>query len=131
MFASAHALLVPTLAMAIYFTGFALLSLLGAVLQDRKLLRRHGDAYARYLDVTSLLPFVAILQGRQRLAPGEGLLRRSLIAAGVATLLGIVHPWLAAFNAAPLAGVIALGGAFVSARRWRQLSPSPLGEGLG
>lgn len=119
MFAIAHALIASTVAAAIYFAGFALLSLGGAVVQDRKLLRRYGEAYAGYLSVTSLLPFVAIVRGRQRLPLGEGLLRRLLIAAGVTTVLGVMHPFWAAYHGAPLAGVIAVGGVFASARRWR------------
>ena len=119
MFALAHALLASTLALAIYFAGFALLSLGGAVLQDRKLSRRYGEAYGGYLAATSLLPFVAILRGRQRLPRGEGLARRLLIAAAVAGLLVVAHPLLAAFHGAPLAGVIAIGGVVASARRWR------------
>ena len=143
LFAIAHALLASTAAVALYFAGFALLSLAGAVLQDRKLLRRYGDAYAGYLAVTSLLPFVAIARGRQRLRRGEGLLRRLLIAAVVAALLAAMHPLWAAYHGAPLAGVIAFGGVFASARRWRlaqriacatrvaAIAPLPPGEGLG
>ena len=119
LFALAHALLASTLAVAIYFAGFALLALGGAVLQERKLLRRYGEAYAGYLAVTSLLPFVAVVRGRQRLERGEGLSRRLLIAAAVAALLGLAHPWLAALHGAPLAAVIAIGGVVASARRWR------------
>ncbi|MEM7159122.1 MAG: NnrU family protein [Myxococcota bacterium] len=55
----------------VLFAGFGVLALVGAILQDRKLLAARGDSHAEFLRSTSLLPFVAILRGRQRLAWGE------------------------------------------------------------
>lgn len=118
LFAVAHALLAPTLALCIYFAGFAVLSTAGALLQDRKLLIKHGAAYADYLAATSVVPFVALLQRRQALVSGEHLLRRAALSGAFALLLLAAHPLWSAFHGAPFAGVIAVGGIFASLRRW-------------
>lgn len=118
LFAVAHALLAATLASTLHFLGFALLAMVGALLQDRKLLLRHGAAYASYLAATSLLPFVALAQGRQRLARNDPVWRRALWATVVVALLLVTHRLWSAFNGAALAGLMAVGGLGMSARRW-------------
>lgn len=116
IYAAAHALLVPTVAQAVYFAGFALLSLIGVVWQDRKLLHRHGPAYADYMANTSIIPFAAVLRGRQRLSmPSWAQCWRPI----ALTLLPVVlHPWLSMANGAWLAGLLGVGGIAMSARRW-------------
>lgn len=123
IYAAAHALLVPTVAQAVNFGGFALLSLIGVVWQDRKLLHRHGPAYADYMASTSILPFAAVLRGRQRLSmPRWAQCRRPI----ALTLLPVVlHPWLSMANGAWLAGLLGIGGIALAARRWRVV---PSGE---
>ncbi len=119
VFASAHALLAPTLAQSLYLLGFAVLALVGAIAQDRKLLQRYGLAYADYMAVTSVLPFVAILRGRQRLSRDDRL-PQALLHAGTITLLVLLtHPLWAAFNGALFAGAMSVGGVFLSMQRWR------------
>ena len=118
LFAAAHALLAPTLAICIYFAGFAVLATAGALLQDRKLLARHGAPYASYLAATSVIPFVALLQRRQTITGEDRLLRRFALSGAIALLLLAAHPLWSAFHGAPFAGVMAAGGIFASARRW-------------
>lgn len=90
----------------------ALFSLLGPVLQDRKLLALRGEPHAAYLAATSLLPFVAIAAGRQRLVWRELPWATLLLGVVLAWLLRAVHANLfdhsgayviAAFVVGPLA----------------------------
>jgi uncharacterized membrane protein len=71
LFGAAHVLIVPTLAQAVFFAGLALQSLLGVLRQDRKLAARLGAPYRAYQAKTSILPFAAILSGRQRFAAAD------------------------------------------------------------
>src|SRR5262245_12695117 len=71
MAAAAHVLLAPHLAGAVLSAGLAVLALGGARHQDRKLLARRGRPFAEFLATTSLVPFAAIVAGRQRLVPRE------------------------------------------------------------
>lgn len=66
MFATAHALLSSHLNGAIVFSSLAVLAVAGARHQDAKLLRRGGEPYLRFLETTSMVPFAAIIAGRQR-----------------------------------------------------------------
>ncbi len=119
VFAVAHALLAATLTQCIYFAGFAVLATAGAWLQDRKLLAKHGAAYASYLAATSFIPFVALAQRLQAITAEDRLLRVLALSAAIAVVLLAAHPLWSAFHGAPLAGVMAVGGVFASARRWR------------
>jgi len=67
----AHALLAHKLISTVYFSGFVILPLLGTWHQSRKLLAEMGPDYQDYLDQTSVVPFAAILTGRQQLVPRE------------------------------------------------------------
>src|SRR5262249_34027693 len=67
----AHALLAPHLIGTVFCAGLAVLALAGAWHQDRKLLARRGPSFAVFLSSTSLVPFAAILSGRQRLVLRE------------------------------------------------------------
>jgi uncharacterized membrane protein len=117
-FATAHALLAPTLAIFVYFAGFAALAGIGAPWQDRKLLAKYGAPYARYVAETSVLPFVALLQRRQRLSAEDRLWFRIAFSGAVAFVLLALHPLWSALNGAPFAGAIAVGGVIASVRRW-------------
>ncbi len=65
LFALAHALLASRLIGAVFFGGFAAVSILGALHQDRKLAARYGRSYIDYLATTSFVPFVAVYSKRQ------------------------------------------------------------------
>jgi len=51
----------------VFFSGFLILSLAGSVLMDVKKAASLGEAWTAYANVTSNVPFVAILAGRNRL----------------------------------------------------------------
>ncbi|HJN49683.1 MAG: NnrU family protein [Pseudomonadales bacterium] len=59
---------VPSL---IFFGCFAIVSGAGTVLLDRKCARREGEKWAPFVAKTSNVPFMAIIAGRNRFAPGE------------------------------------------------------------
>jgi len=50
------------------FGSVAVLGLVGAPVLDAKKARRHGHAWERFIAATSDIPFLAVAQGRQRLA---------------------------------------------------------------
>jgi uncharacterized membrane protein len=89
LFALAHALLAPHLIGTILFGGLALLAIVGASHQDRKLLERRGPAFAAYLRETSAVPFKAIIEGRQTFAWRELPVRA--LGVGVAFALAARH----------------------------------------
>ncbi len=82
-----HILVAPRLAGVIVFGGFGLLAVLGGPLQDRKLRARRGPPHEAYLAATSIVPFVAVLRGRQSLVAAE--------LPWVFGLLGIPSAWIA------------------------------------
>ncbi len=53
------------------FGSFAFQGLIAPLNLDRKYRKRFGAAWETFARQTSYLPFVAILQGRNRLVPGE------------------------------------------------------------
>lgn len=55
----------------VFFAAFGLLAGVGTVAMDKKKALMLGDAWRAYADVTSNVPFVAILGGRNRLVFGE------------------------------------------------------------
>ena len=102
MLGLAHALLATRLVGAVFFGGLALFAVLGAMHQDRKLLREQGESYRVYRASTSLLPFGAILARRQSLVWSELPWLPMSIGAAVAVLLRFVHD-----------SILAYGGLFV------------------
>src|SRR5262245_47460105 len=83
--AAAHALLATHLVGTVFALGLLGLSLVGAWHQDRKLLARRGQPFAAFLAATSVVPFAAILSGRQRLVARElpwGMLVVTLLVVG-------------------------------------------------
>ena len=86
-------------ASVIFFGTFTLLAVLGTVLIDARKRRTLGVEWTRFADVTSNVPFAAILRGRNRLRIAEiGGWRLGLGIALYAVLL-LAHPWL--FGARP------------------------------
>lgn len=81
-FAVAHIVMIGEAAAAIAFGSVAFLGLVGAPILDAKKAGRHGASWVAFAAATSDIPFLAIAQGRQRLALREiGLWR---LAAGTA-----------------------------------------------
>lgn len=130
LFAVAHALLAVRLVGTVFFTGLALLSVLGAWHQDRKLLARRGAPYADYLSATSAVPFAAVVSGRQRLVWRELPVTALAVGVGVALLLRVEHDAIFAHGGAWVIGVIVVGGLFAGLNAWRRshrVASSPAG----
>ncbi|MFO1047678.1 MAG: NnrU family protein [Geminicoccaceae bacterium] len=88
------------LASLLFFGALATLALAGTILIDQRRTRQNAPGWGVFLQATSNLPFAAILERRQRLAPGEiGLWRVALALALYVAVLWL-HPVL--FGVAPL-----------------------------
>lgn len=118
--AVAHVLLATHLTGAVFMTGYAVLSVLGAWHQDRKLLALRGPAYADYLTVTSFVPFAAALSGRGRIAWRE--LGPGVVAGGVATALTLraAHDGIFSAGGAWVIGTVLAGGVIAGLQSWRR-----------
>lgn len=102
LWALVHLLANGDLASVLFFATFAALALIGMVALDRKRAARDPAAWAKVAAVTSVLPLLAIAQGRQRLVPAEIGLGRTALAVGLYAVLIVLHPWL--FGVAVLPG---------------------------
>jgi hypothetical protein len=116
--AAAHMLLATRLTGVVFFAGMLLLVTLGARLQDRKLLRRHGTPYAEYLAATSGIPFGAIVTGRQRLVWRELPLRLLALSVLLVAALRWAHGSLFAAGGAWMMGVIVGGVVLLKLATW-------------
>ena len=76
------------------FGSFLLLSLSGTVLIDARKGRTLGVEWKRFADVTSNVPFAAILGGRNRFRFEEIGWRRVLLGLALYAALLLAHPWL-------------------------------------
>ena len=90
-FGLAHVVTNGFLGDVFFFGQFAVLGLLGAFHQDARLARDRGEPFREFMAATSVLPFVAILQGRSRLAADRRTLTMLLIAIAVFVALVIFH----------------------------------------
>ena len=84
----------------IFFGSLALLALGGAVLIDQRRMRENPPGWGVFLQATSNLPFAAILERRQKLAPAEIGLWRIALALALYVAVFWLHPML--FGVAPL-----------------------------
>jgi uncharacterized membrane protein len=83
-------------------TSFTLLTSLGLVAHhlfavwhgDRRLENRYGEAFLKVKERTSVIPFLAIIDGRQSLKWQEFLRPAYLGVTGFILLLWWAHPWL-------------------------------------
>ena len=97
LWAGAHVLARGDTKSLVFFGSFLLLAGLGTVTMDRR--KRANPDWGRFAAATSHIPFVAILQGRNRLDLGEIGWKRPLIGLIAFVLLLWIHPWL--FGARP------------------------------
>jgi uncharacterized membrane protein len=90
----AHILARGELKTTVFFGGFLVLAALGALLIDRRKEKALGEDWRRFAQATSYFPFLAILQGRNRLDLKEIGWRNPLI--GLALYAGFFwfHPML-------------------------------------
>jgi uncharacterized membrane protein len=58
-------------AATVFFGAFLVTALAGMPSIDAKMAKRHGEAWSGFASASSILPFGAILAGRNRLVPGE------------------------------------------------------------
>src|SRR5919202_3582139 len=100
LWALAHLLVNGDQASAIFFGAFAVLALAGTVLIDLKRTQRAAPGWGVFLQATSNVPLVAVLQRRLRFAPREIGLARVAAALALYVLLLWVHPHL--FGVSPL-----------------------------
>lgn len=84
----------------LFFGTFAVVGIVGAMFQDHRKLTELGEPYRRLVEQTSLIPGLAVLQGRQRLAAGEMPWVAIAIGAAALAILVAVHPIL--FGGHPL-----------------------------
>ncbi|MGH8456685.1 MAG: NnrU family protein [Stenotrophobium sp.] len=83
-----------------FFGAFAVVALAGPYAIDAKRARKHGEAWQRFAMKTSVIPFAAILQGRNRLAIAELGWWKMLIAAVI--YAGFLHAHAHMFGVAPV-----------------------------
>jgi uncharacterized membrane protein len=116
-----HALLASRMTGVVFFGGLALLSLAGAWHQDRKLLAARGADHAALLAQTSMLPFAAILTGRQRLVARElPLAALALGGAAAWALGGAAHAQIFAHGGAWVVIAVIGGAALASLQAWQR-----------
>jgi uncharacterized membrane protein len=97
LWAAGHIAASGELRAVVFFGGFLLVALLGTLSLDRR--KRADPNWPRFADATSHIPFVAIAQGRNRLAWREIGWTRPLIGLAAYVVLLLAHPWL--FGARP------------------------------
>jgi len=90
----AHAIVNGSLGDVLFFGGFVVFSLAGAVHQDARKQRDEGERLGAFYVETSVVPFAAILGGRGRLALGE----LPWVGLGIGLVVGVavylLHPRL-------------------------------------
>ena len=92
VWAAAHLLVNGFLTDVLFFGGFALFCVIGCAHQDKRKRATRGAALDAYFAETSLLPFGAILAGRNRLVWSELPWLGLAIGAALATTLYLLHP---------------------------------------
>ena len=79
---------------AVFFGSFFVLAALGTIFMDRRKARALGEDWQRFAAVTSNVPFVAILQGRNRFNFPEIGWRNPIIGLALYGILFWAHPLL-------------------------------------
>ena len=99
LWALAHLLATGDRASVLFFGAFAALALGGTFLLDAKHTARNRPGWGIFLQRTSNLPLLAIVERRQRLVPAEIGLKVPAIAIALYVALLAAHGWL--FGASP------------------------------
>jgi uncharacterized membrane protein len=94
LWAITHGLANPDLASIVFFGAFAALAWGGALALDHRLTRENRPGWGVFVQRTSFIPFVAILEGRQQLVWNEIGWPRLGLAVVLYLALLIAHPWL-------------------------------------
>ena len=101
VWAAGHLLVNGDIASLILFGSLLVLALFGTASIDAKRRRALGPTYDAFAVQTSNVPFLAILQGRQRLALGEIGWWRIVLAVTIWALLAWAHPYFTGAPALP------------------------------
>jgi uncharacterized membrane protein len=104
LFAAAHVIMIGDAPAVLAFGSVAFLGLAGAPILDAKKARRHEAAWQTFAAATSDIPFLAIAQGRQRLALGEIGWWRIALGVGVFLVTLLFHQVF--FGSAVIANVL-------------------------
>lgn len=85
----------------IFFGTFAITTAVGPFSIDAKRKKKMGDLWAPFAEKTSIVPFLAIAQGRNHLALGEIGAARGALAGIAFAAFWYFHPWLFGVAAYP------------------------------
>ena len=94
LWALAHLLARGDMKSLVFFGSFAVLASVGTLLMDRRKQQSLGENWARFAAVSSNLPFLAILQGRNRFVASEIGWRNPAIGLALYALFFWFHPML-------------------------------------
>ena len=100
LWAALHLLANGDAASVLFFASFIVLAVVGARRIDARRTRENAAGWGVFLQVTSNLPFAAIIERRQRLVTSEIGLWRAALALGLYVVFLWLHPWL--FGVSPL-----------------------------
>ncbi len=112
----AHAGLAAYMTGTVFFAALAVFGFVGSAHQDTKLLAREPDTHASFMEKSSLVPFAAILSGRNRLVLSE--LRPVSFALGLLAAWGLhlAHPAIFDHGGVYVIATV-LGGAALATRQ--------------
>lgn len=94
LWAAVHLVARGDAAAAVFFGGFLVLALAGTALIDARKADALGEDWRRFAEVTSNVPFTAIVEGRNRLVFAEIGWKRILPGLGLYAVLVVAHPWI-------------------------------------
>jgi uncharacterized membrane protein len=103
LWSAAHAVANGDVASTVLFAAIAVPALLGMFSIDRKRARRDPVGWQRYAAVTSIVPFAAIVAGRNQFVASEIGLWRAGLALLIAAAIVAAHPLLIGASALPFA----------------------------
>jgi uncharacterized membrane protein len=92
LWGAAHLLARGDLAASVFFGGFLVLAALGTVLMDRR--KSANSDFRRFAEVTSNIPFMAVLQGRNHIVWREIGWQRPAIGLAAFVVVFFLHPWI-------------------------------------
>jgi uncharacterized membrane protein len=115
-----HLLLATRLVGTVFTAGFVVLAAMGAWHQDRKLVARRGPRHADYVARTSVIPFAAVVAGRQRVVWSELPLLHLAGGLVAAAFLRYVHDQIFVWGGAVVVAAVTLGAAAEGVQSWRR-----------
>jgi len=94
LWAAAHILAIGSLQAVVFFGGLLLLAAAGTTLQDARKAKLLGEDWKRFAALTSNVPFLAIAQGRNRIAWREIGWSKPAMGIALFAVLLYFHAWL-------------------------------------